>query len=511
MYKKIVFSLTVMMLFVICAIVVVLAYNFADSLNGLNGQSGTNGASQNIATPIRHYSLVPVNDVAVLQGHEVNVRDFLVHVESSNGIIDVQILYPPVIDWNDLGRHEVVINVAENGISAREIVAIYILEPLESIRLEAGSSVDEISPLDFVADVHLIDGWTHFNVDFLTDLEGFTDEVGQREVALIFNGVVFNAIVDIVDSTPPVVSLTDVTVRMGREVSPWDFITEVFDISPPVLAYFSGVVDTDTEGSHPVFIAVWDYFGNTAHHMATLTVLPNAEPPVIIGAVDIDVMIGSSVMFRQGVSAEDAFGTPLELHVDSSLVNVHEFGSYPVIYSAVDAGGLRTEVTVYVRVIDVDTHEVRERAQEVLDRILRDDMTQVEEARAIFDWITANVGYAAGFEPRSVYEGAHQALVHRRGDCFTFYSVSEVLLTMAGVPNRRVDRYGGQNRHVWNLINPDELGWHHFDTTPIRVRTIDRFMFTDSQAQRFSEIIRIETLERNYFTFDTSLHPEVVY
>ena len=33
------------------------------------------------------------------------------------------------------------------------------------------------------------------------------------------------------------------------------------------------------------------------------------------------------------------------------------------------------------------------------------------------------------------------------GDCFTYYSVSEVLLTRAGIPNMCVTRQGGKTQH----------------------------------------------------------------
>jgi hypothetical protein len=91
-----------------------------------------------------------------------------------------------------------------------------------------------------------------------------------------------------------------------------------------------------------------------------------------------------------------------------------------------------------------------------------------------------------------------------------FYAISELLLTMAGIPNMRIDRIPGTtSTHVWNLINPDELGWHHFDTTPLIVRQLDRFMFTQTQAEEFTRIINAEGQGRDYFTFDPELYPEI--
>jgi len=42
------------------------------------------------------------------------------------------------------------------------------------------------------------------------------------------------------------------------------------------------------------------------------------------------------------------------------------------------------------------------------------------------------------------------------------------------------------------------------------VRQIDRFMFTQTQAEEFTDIIQRAGQGRDYFTFDPSLYPEIV-
>jgi hypothetical protein len=87
------------------------------------------------------------------------------------------------------------------------------------------------------------------------------------------------------------------------------------------------------------------------------------------------------------------------------------------------------------------------------------------------------------------------------------------MLTRAGIENMMVTRVGGGSNHYWNLINPDGGGWYHFDTTPLstQVRSgVNRFMFTDTEAEKYTEIVLQDVNTRNYYTYDKTLYPEVV-
>jgi hypothetical protein len=95
-----------------------------------------------------------------------------------------------------------------------------------------------------------------------------------------------------------------------------------------------------------------------------------------------------------------------------------------------------------------------------------------------------------------------------------FFSISEIMLTRAGIPNEQIDRIPGTPlRHRWNLVNPDDLGWHHFDSfpSPFGVGRQKAF-FTDSQAEEFTHqfATREENPMNNYYTYDPSLYPTIV-
>jgi hypothetical protein len=160
--------------------------------------------------------------------------------------------------------------------------------------------------------------------------------------------------------------------------------------------------------------------------------------------------------------------------------------------------------------VDVLSEEtVNEMSDNILNRIIKDDMTQREQAKAVFDWTVRNVGYTARGSHDSVYESAYRAMRGNSGDCFTFYAVMEVLLTRLGIENMRITRVGGNSNHFWNLVNVGD-GWYHVDATPTRI-TINRFMFTDSQAEDYTNrMLRYQYPVRNYYVYDKTLYPEVV-
>jgi hypothetical protein len=460
-----------------------------------------------------------VNDVVTLYGHQPSARSFLAFDNSEDITAE---LIDTNTDWSLTGPVNVTLELTQGRRTIQQNAQVHILEPLPYIEVEVGMPIDYILSWAFLCYGELYSGnpfmvfensrHTLFETEIITNIYGLTNATGQHLIELSLNDIVFSSMLHVIDTTPPMATTTNITTNMGESVMASSFILSLFDHSAPIRIRFENENSPDVflAGEQHIGIVVEDFYGNRAVYSAKLTVLPNSVPPRIFGTRDLQFVLGSSAMFRLGVSAYDAFNRPIDFTVDSSGVDIYTLGIYELVYRAEDCCGNYTEVTVRVRVTEVDPDDVRARAAAVLDRILRDGMTQVEQARAIFDWVVANVGYAAGFEHRTVYESANQALVHRRGDCFVFYAISELLLTMARIPNMRIDRIPGTtSMHVWNLINPDELGWHHFDTTPLIVRQLDRFMFTQTQAEEFTRIINAEGQGRDYFTFNPELYPEI--
>lgn len=249
----------------------------------------------------------------------------------------------------------------------------------------------------------------------------------------------------------------------------------------------------------------------------TATLAPDCEPPVIIGAADIEAKVNGTISYTRNVTATDNSGetfsfrgeTP-NLWVDKSNVNISKAGTYEITYHAQDKSGNTSEVTVSVLVSKASPDEVYALADTVLGRILTDDMTMTEKARAIFEYVHQNVKYQDR-KGNDYIENAYYGLEDNIGDCNVFAATSKVLLTKAGIPNLDIKKYPVNNDpHIWNLVNTGD-GWYHFDTTVWHPDTADKeareqgiFMWTTERLKRSGS-----GAIRNQHVFDASLYPEI--
>lgn len=137
-------------------------------------------------------------------------------------------------------------------------------------------------------------------------------------------------------------------------------------------------------------------------------------------------------------------------------------------------------------------------ADQILSGIINDAMDQRQKAEAIYNWVRGNLHYSGASATRDWVQEAYQGLRLRRGDCFTYYSVSQLLLSRAGIAGIEVVR-STDNHHYWNLVNIDG-SWYHFDATPRRAGGYF-FLWTDGQMEQYSR------QHGGCFTFDRRLYP----
>ena len=453
------------------------------------------------------YELRPV---VIMAGDAVHARDFLAETAE---MAEVVAYFYGEMHINSYGRYDIPLTLHKNRRVVQTQGVLYILLPVPYVTIELGSSPN-ITPRDFLSNPGVV-RTTPLDAVFISDFPVVSElPVGEHPVELAVNGAAFSSVVQVKDTTPPTAVLLEKTMEMGVGVTVEELVYETFDLSCIVAVEMLNPPDIFVPGVHTVQVRLEDAYGNTAVYETTVTQLHNRVPPVIHGTQHIVVGVGEPVRFRTGVSATDAFDRPISVEIDSSRVNINERGIYQAVYSATDAWGLTTKVAINVHVLNVNPFAVHEMVDEILARILREGMTQVEQARAIHNWIGDNISFAGTARIDATYEAAYQALVHRRGNCFVFYGISSVMLERAGVPNMRIERTANTNNrshHRWNLINPDNMGWHHFDATPnVILWRNDRFMFTNSQARAHTERLRRENGAIDFYVFDEELYPEIV-
>lgn len=321
----------------------------------------------------------------------------------------------------------------------------------------------------------------------------------------------------------------------------------------------SGVYAADPEGNtFPVEISLYDESGEkvpeyrpgtyrlvysckSAREVESVLVLypEDKEPPVITGARDLTVTVGGTVSYRDGITVTDNADTNVQLQVDAGQVNLAQAGTYPVTYSAEDSRGNRAEITVTVLVEeepaqdppDVEPSDdpgaeptdpggevvppepsTQEKldalARDILSRILTPDMTQREQARAIFDYVSGNVRYVGNPDKDSWVTGAYVGFTQGKGDCFTYFACAKELLTLAGIPNIDLQRVNGNSDHYWQLVNVGD-GWYHFDACPHpNSHPLTAFLLTEAEAREYSALFTGIWL--NYYMYDYDSCPVTV-
>ena len=143
--------------------------------------------------------------------------------------------------------------------------------------------------------------------------------------------------------------------------------------------------------------------------------------------------------------------------------------------------------------------QVAQMADTVLAGIVNDSMTKTEKARAIYAWVRKNFRYVNFSEKGDWVAAAYNGFRTKRGDCYTYYSVSLALLSRCGIPS--IEMIRTDNHHWWNLIDCG-YGWYHFDACP-RSEGGVFCLLTDAEIQHHSD-----TIGEGSHEIDRSLYPE---
>jgi len=452
------------------------------------------------------YSL---HSVVILEGWSVTPDEFISPIEETQRIS---------ADWSDYeaqsfqtGKHDVPLLLKQGLRSLEATATLYVMKPFEKLTVEYKSTSRTLHPVELISNAYIAD--FPLDVHFISEPQPLDNYyVGEHKLQLILNGAPFEVILIIEDTIPPEVITVNREIPIGEQVVPEDFIEDIVDVSPILSIEFINEPDISEGGTQTIWLEATDIHGNTSRNSAELTVLLNETPPFFEGLDAITIMKDGSILYRQGVTAFDDFGRELDFEVDNTQVDQGKVGTYEVIYSAVDLTGLITQISIPVHVISIDPDVINEWVDGILEKILTDNMTQVEQLRAIYRWIGNYLSFSSYRRSTdSTHEAVHYAMRHRRGNCYVFYSTSELMLTRSGIPNMRIERVAeAPSSHLWNLVNPDNKGWYHFDSWLALTRS-DTYMFTQSQAEDFSRQFAAVVEHRLFYTFDPSLYPTIVY
>lgn len=237
--------------------------------------------------------------------------------------------------------------------------------------------------------------------------------------------------------------------------------------------------------------------------------------PVISGVKDLEVYAGGTVSYKTGVTVTDDLDPKPSLTVDNSQVDMSTPGVYDVTYTATDAAGNTTSVTVKLTVKVkpanfVEPDVIYARVDALLAQFIRDDMTDREKAEAVYVWTRrggfigpGHFTYSGSTSRHDDYlQAAYEFLQLKKGDCFYFYAIQKLMLERLGIPTidcKKVPNFEGDSNHYWLLVSVDGgETYYHYDN----VWSWDLCLVTDAELDALSA-----TQDSKPFNRDTSLYP----
>lgn len=347
-------------------------------------------------------------------------------------------------------------------------------------------------------------------ISYLTDISAIdTMTENSYEIHFLSDGAEATSLLEIKDTYAPYLVLKDASSWLNKPIEPSLFVDfeQSFDNSTSFEVFYTEEPDWSLPGARNVSVTAKDASGNTSTGTAVLTIQKDEKAPVVT-VTDIDVKVGGTVSYKKAVNYYDDIDTKeeMKLSIERSDVNLKETGTYEVIYTVTDCSGNSTSVTGKINVLKEspkweDEEVIHVKANEILDEIIEEGMTDREKAKVIYRWVKSNIGYISHSEKGNYMRGAYEGLYKQEGDCFVYASTAKELLTQAGIPNIDIVKSTKNPSHYWNLVFV-ENGWYHFDTTPRKDKS-EFFLLTDAELDAYSKA------HKNTHIFDRSLYPEI--
>lgn len=284
-----------------------------------------------------------------------------------------------------------------------------------------------------------------------------------------------------------------------------DLVDSIDDVSNCTID-FAEAYDFSKESEFDINIVVTDTSGNQSTSTIPCKVVEDITPPEITGVEPLQIAQGDAVSYKKNIEVTDDHDDNPTLEVDSSQVNVDKRGVYNLTYIATDAAGNVTEKSTTVKIVSAKiaaaTEEtVNAMADEILGEIITDGMTQLQEARAVFDWVVNNITYSETAGIDDLYSAAYKGMYYHVGDCTVKQKTAEVMLNRLGIKNMEIEKIRDTRGHYWLLIDVGE-GWYHYDPN-LQLDGTLIFYWHDADLWEYSNA------HKNTHNYDPSKYPTI--
>lgn len=417
-------------------------------------------------------TIAPVLSAApktTMYGQTIPAEDFIVTMDDQTACT-VEFATEP--DYEHVGLQDITLTCRDlGGNVASATTQLRVIGIYPEITMEAGSKRPEADSFAF----------GEKEAALLTPLSDIKmDEPGDYTVSFSVDGIRYDSILHLQDTTPPRATGVDYEGFACYPKTAEELVDGLTDATP-VTVEFVEDPKFDEPGERDVQIRLTDQGGNADIVTSHINLIADEEPPVISGAKDISVITGQAIAYKDHVSVTDNADPDITYTVDNSAVDNNAEGTYKVTYSATDKAGNTASVEITVTVVyrPYTEEDVWELCDKVLDQIINDNMSEKEKVEAIFNWVDWSIKYQGHAEKVSWIQGAYDGLKNRIGDCFTIASTCHALYTRAGFETFMIERYPiTYAQHFWNAVKIDGV-WYHCDALTKDDGT--RFFMWDSQ------------------------------
>lgn len=449
--------------------------------------------------------------VTVCQGDLLQAKDCVTNIEDQT---TVSCSFEVEPNLTQLGVvNEIVILTDEAGNCTKIPVAIAVIRAdtflADSYTIEAGDSIPAAESLvainqtgTYVTDVSVIN----------------TSLVGSYTLELEIEGAIHTTNLIIKDTIAPTAVVAPITVYYGAKFPPADsFVTAITDKGPVTVSYDidPGAIVIDQT---VVRIVLTDQSGNRTYYNTQCSIEHDNEAPKFISFPEkIDADVGSTIIWRSLVSAEDNSGI-VELSLDTSAVNLEKPGTYTAFLVAEDPAENETkqEVKIVLHDNSVTKEMMDQVCEEIISEIITDDMTTQEKLYEIYKYVVNNIKYTSDSPHDDIRREAYLSLTSRpKGDCFAFCAAAHELIAYLGyetqIVRRDVSLVEEYGNHFWVLVNcgtEEAPLWYHHDASPhSKPYDLETYMMTDAQLKAYTNYRASTSSKKHYYSFDASLHP----
>lgn len=436
-----------------------------------------------------------VRPIDLVQAEDIQPEDFFTKIEDAT---NVTVTYKAAPDMTKLDTQSVTLVLTDKaGNTAEYETTLRISKTVQSLKVEAGT--EELPMTDFLKPGVMAD-----NISLAGETLNLS-QIGSYPVQLTVDGVVFKSAVEVADTIPPAAIAVQQDGWLGTAVEANAFVQDIQDKTEVSVAY-QKEPDFNKIGEQPVTLVLTDAGGNKTLLDSVLNLQQDVEPPKIYGAKKAMAYIGQPVSYKKGVYAEDNKDGEVAITVDSSQVNLKVAGEYPVVYSAVDSSGNKAEMELTITMMEqtVTREELDEMADEILGKIITEEMTILDKAWAVYQYVNRHVSYTGVSDKSDWMKEAKNGIKKGVGDCFTYYAISHLLLDKIGIQALSVERasIGDETHHYWHMVNYGE-GWYHFDACPHKPYFVS-FMLTTEEIDAFSKRVGKNDY---YYRYDREKYP----